>query len=77
MQDLTDLELHTLELLARKAAGEAIPFVNIAAARALSALGLASRSHEGWDISAEGQAEMTARNDPRPWPPASDPGAST
>jgi hypothetical protein len=64
MQDLSDLELHTLRLLARKSAGEAIAFVNIAAARTLSDLGLATRSHEGWDITAKGSAELARRAGP-------------
>jgi hypothetical protein len=58
---LTEVVLHTLELLARKQAGEDIAFVNIAAARTLCDLGLASRSHEGWDITADGAAELRHR----------------
>jgi hypothetical protein len=64
MNDLTDLELHTLELLARKQAGDAIAFVNIGAARALSELGLAVRSREGWDITPEGSSELARRAGP-------------
>ncbi|MFL5298507.1 MAG: hypothetical protein ACJ798_19180 [Phenylobacterium sp.] len=62
--DLTDLQLHTLHLLARKQAGEAVAFVNIAAARALSDLGLAARSHEGWDITPKGNSELARRAGP-------------
>jgi len=64
MEELTDLELHTLELLARKGAGEAIAFVNIAAARMLSDRGLAERSHEGWDITPKGSSELARRAGP-------------
>ena len=64
MDDLTDLELHTLQLLAQKAAGETIAFVNIAAARTLSDRGFAERSHEGWDITAKGSSELARRAGP-------------
>jgi hypothetical protein len=56
MDELTTGQRHALEQLARKKAGEAIPFVNISDARALTELGLAERSREGWDITAEGSA---------------------
>lgn len=61
---LTDLELHTLEQLARKKAGETVAFVKIAAARTLCDLGLAVRSQEGWDITAMGSAELARRAPP-------------
>lgn len=61
---LSELELDTLRLLARKRTGEAVAFVNIAAARTLTDLGLASRSHEGWDITAQGSAELARRSGP-------------
>jgi len=64
MEDLTELQLHTLQLLARKQAGESVAFVNIAAARALSDMGLAERSHEGWDITARGSSELARRAGP-------------
>jgi hypothetical protein len=54
MDDLTTGQLDALKDLARKKAGEAVPFVNIADARALTDLGLAERSREGWDITPEG-----------------------
>ena len=53
---LTDGQLHALKNLARKRGGEEVPFINIADARALTELGLAARSQEGWDITAEGSA---------------------
>ena len=56
MDELTPGQRHALERLARKKAGETIPFVNISDARALTELGLAERSREGWDITAEGSA---------------------
>ena len=56
MNDLSTAELAALRNLAVKAAGTAVPFVNIADARRLTDLGLARRSREGWDITAEGSA---------------------
>jgi hypothetical protein len=38
--------------------------VNIAAARTLNDLGLASRSAEGWDITPKGSAELALRAGP-------------
>ena len=64
MTELDELQLQTLLLLARKKAGEAIAFVNIAAARKLSDLGLAVRSHEGWDITPAGNSELAQRAGP-------------
>ena len=64
MEDLTELQLHTLQLLARKQAGESVAFVNIAAARALSDMGLAERSHEGWDITPRGSSALARRAGP-------------
>ncbi len=59
MDDLPADQLEALRDLARKKAGEAVPFVNIAVARALTDLGLAERSREGWDITAAGQALLS------------------
>jgi hypothetical protein len=56
MDDLTASQLHALQNLARKRAGEGVPFVNISDARALTELGFAERSREGWDITATGAA---------------------
>lgn len=56
MDDLSSGQLDALRDLARKKAGDHVPFVNIAAARALTELGLAERSREGWDITAQGAA---------------------
>lgn len=69
--DLTDLEWHTLELLAQKKAGENVAFVKIAAARTLCDLGLATRSHEGWDITPLGSSQLARRAGPpsEPIPP--------
>jgi hypothetical protein len=62
--ELSEVQLRTLALLAQKRAGESVAFVNIAAARSLADLGLATRSHEGWDITAEGSAELALRAGP-------------
>lgn len=64
MDELSESELHALRILAEKKAGNAIPFINIAAARRLTELGLASRSHEGWDITPEGGAVLARRAPP-------------
>jgi hypothetical protein len=60
--DLTKGELTALRNLARKGAGETVPFVNIADAQNLTEHGLARRSREGWDITPEGGA-LLARLD--------------
>jgi len=62
--DLTDAQLSALENLARKKADGAAPFINIGAARALTDLGLAERSREGWDITPEGSAVLARRAGP-------------
>ena len=48
--DLTPNQRQALANLARKAAGEAVDWINISDARALTELGLAERSREGWKI---------------------------
>ena len=70
MDDLTASQLHALQNLSRKKAGEEQHFVNIGAARALTELGLAERSREGWDITSAGVA-LLARLAPLA-PPAVD-----
>ena len=64
MDDLTDAQLNALQNLAWKKAGQAPPFINIGAARALTELGLAERSREGWDITPEGSALLAKRAGP-------------
>lgn len=64
MDSLTEAQLHALQRLAEKKAGAVVPFINIAAARALSDHGLAERSHEGWDITPEGSAVLARRAGP-------------
>jgi hypothetical protein len=64
MDELPESDLHALHILAEKKAGNAVPFINIAAARRLTELGLASRSHEGWDITPEGGAVLARRSPP-------------
>src|SRR3954451_3933989 len=58
MDDLTTPQLHALRNMARKKAGEDVAFVKIADAQALTELGLAERSREGWDITAAGAAVL-------------------
>jgi len=64
MDHLTDAELNALQHLAEKKAGAEVPFINIAAARALSDRGFAMRSAEGWDITPEGSAVLARRAAP-------------
>jgi hypothetical protein len=64
MDPLSESDLHALQILAEKKAGNAVPFINIAAARRLTDLGLATRSHEGWDITAEGGSVLARRAPP-------------
>lgn len=47
-----------LENLRRKAAGQDVGWINISAARALTAAGLAQRDRQGWRITAAGEAEL-------------------
>ena len=49
-----------LENLADKKAGKDVSWINIADARALTDLGLAQRSREGWDITAAGASALAA-----------------
>ena len=56
MDDLTSGQIEALRDLARKRDGESVPFVNIADARALTELGMAERSREGWNITPAGAA---------------------
>ena len=64
MNELSEIDLNALRNLAEKKAGNEVPFINIAAARRLTELGLATRSHEGWDITAEGSATLARRAPP-------------
>ena len=64
MPDLTEGQLDALRNLVRKGEGESVPFINIADARALTELGLARRSREGWDMTAEGRALVARLHGP-------------
>ena len=55
---LSDSELEALELLAQKNAGEDVAFINIAAARTLTDLGLATRRAGGWEITPQGRNHL-------------------
>jgi len=57
--DLTDGQLAALRNLSDKKAGKPVGFIGIADARALTELGLATRSHQGWDITAAGEARLS------------------
>lgn len=62
---LTTSEAAALRNLADKKSGSVTAFVNIADARRLTELGLAQRTRQGWDITAEGSACL-ASLDPLP-----------
>lgn len=53
---LSEGQLTALKNLASKRSGKPVDFINIADARALTELGLAIRSREGWEITGEGEA---------------------
>ena len=58
MDPLTDGQLTALRNLAAKRDGRATGFVNIGDAQQLTALGLAQRSRQGWDITTTGAAYL-------------------
>lgn len=70
--DLTVGLTAALDNLARKKAGQDVGWINISAARALTGLGYARRSAEGWSITDEGvlaladQPPLTAQAIPLP-----------
>jgi hypothetical protein len=57
---LSPNQLIALRNLASKQAGEAVDWINIADARALTELGLADRGREGWRITPAGSAALAA-----------------
>jgi hypothetical protein len=59
MDALSDGQLRALRNLAAKREGGLTAFVNIADAQHLTEVGLASRSRQGWDITAAGAAYLT------------------
>jgi hypothetical protein len=59
MAALSPGQLVALRNLARKQAGEAVNWINIADARALTELGFADRNSEGWRITAAGALVLT------------------
>lgn len=65
MTTLTEPEVRALRNLADKRTGTVTAFLNIADARRLTELGLATRSRQGWDITPEGSAYL-AKLDPGP-----------
>lgn len=57
---LTEGQMTALRNLSLKRSGKPVDFINIADARALTELGLAIRSREGWEITAEGETLLAA-----------------
>ena len=61
MDLLTESQMGALRNLAEKRDGKVTAFLNIADAQHLTELGLASRSRQGWDITAAGSAYLHRR----------------
>jgi len=59
MDSLTEGQLRALRNLAEKHTGSVTAFLNIADVQHLTELGLASRSRQGWDITAAGAAYLS------------------
>ena len=57
---LTPGQLAALKNLARKKAGEAVDWINIADARGLTDLGLAERNGGGWVITTDGLSALAS-----------------
>lgn len=57
---LTEGQMTALRNLSIKRSGKPVDFINIADARALTELGLAVRSREGWEITSGGEALLAA-----------------
>ena len=55
---LTEDQLTALQNLAAKAEGKPVDWINIAAARRLTELGLAERNGEGWRITPAGNEAL-------------------
>ena len=64
MDKLNTGQLHALQNLARKRDGKAVPFLNIADARALTELGYAERGRDGWGITVQGAALLASAATP-------------
>lgn len=60
---LSPRERSALQNLADKQAGADVAWINISDARALTELGLARRTREGWEITPAGQALVRAQSD--------------
>jgi hypothetical protein len=58
---LTDSQFDALRNLSRKKAGLEVGWIVIAAARALTELGLAVRNRSGWQITAAGASALAHR----------------
>ncbi len=56
--DLSENQWTALRNLARKQAGEDVDWIKISDARALTELGLAERSREGWIITQAGKQAL-------------------
>lgn len=64
MEALTEGQTLALQNLSRKRDGQDVGFINIGDARALTELGLAERSREGWDITPAGAALLARLGPP-------------
>jgi hypothetical protein len=70
---LSDRLISALENLADKKAGNEVGWINIADARALTDLGLAERTQDGWDITKAGESALAAQRAGEGDRPSADP----
>lgn len=71
--ELSESQVLALRNLARKQDGQDVDWIRIADALALTDLGLANRTREGWNITLAGVAALEALG----WPVATGPGEPT
>jgi hypothetical protein len=70
MRSLSDGEIQALENLGRKKGGETVGWISIADARALTELGLARRSANGWVLTPAGAEQLALERSSPPRTPA-------
>ena len=63
--DISDAQLAALHNLADKKSGQTVPWINIADAQALTAMGLAQRTRSGWEITLDGACLLQDRQAPK------------
>ena len=68
LPDLSASQRQALINLSKKQSGEEVEFINIADARALTELGLASRTQQGWVITSLGASLLQGEDGAAPAP---------